>query len=569
MLEGVTVCGGVAIGKVKLRGYELDRSRNRRLAASQAEPEVERFLAAVSRSKAQVERLKASVEEDLGKEEVKILGVHLAYLQDPTFLADVEERIRRHLLPLEDALAAVVRDFDRIFELVENEKLKECALDLRDVALRVLRNLEPVEEGEGDDEADEDPYILVSRKLSITDMQHLDRSKVLGIVAESGGPNSHAAILARSMGIPAITGVQGLRDRLKDGDFVILDAGTGVLYLDPEERLRREYEVRVLEAREAVSFEDEGPDELGDGTPISLMGSCGNLGDVGQAMDAGLEGVGLYRTELLFFVDRTLPGEDMLLHHYKEVRSRAGGLPVTFRLLDLSGDMVLPGYPRRNEPNPALGLKGIRLLLRESTLFRMQLRALLRLASEEPIEIAVPFVTTVQELQRVRTAVREEREILRKSGIDCAGETRIGVVVEVPATAFSIEALLHEADFVIVALDDLQQYLLAADRDNLHVSEYYRTFHPALFRLLDRLHRETRRFGKECRLFGEGAADPLRLPFFLGVGFRSFSVSPVRSPRIRKALRKWTAPAAESLSREVLAAPSSLEVQRLLLRAER
>ncbi len=570
MLEGVPVSTGVAIGRVRIRGYELEQNGPRLLARTETEREVERFRRAVARSKAQVDRLQADLSGELGKEEAKILGVHLAYLEDPTFLADVEDRITKKLMPLETALAAVVRDFDRIFELVENERLKECALDLRDVALRVLRNL-----GDGEDvpqpemPAGEEPYILATHKLSITDMFHLDRERVLGIVAESGGPNSHAAILARSIGIPAVTGIKDLRTKLADGDFVILDATAGTVFLNPDERLRREYESRAVESRRRSPFEDEGPNEMGDGSAVRLLAAGGNLGDVGQALEVGLDGVGLYRTELLFIAGDHLPGEELLAKHYGEVLGRAAGKPVTFRLLDLSGDMRLPGFPRRLEPNPALGLKGVRFLLREPTLFRTQVRALLRAAAGSVLEAAVPFVTTAQDLSRVRSAFVEEAELLRKGKTPCAERIRLGAVVEVPAAAVSLEPIAAEADFLVVAIDDLQQYLLAADRDNLHVAEYFRVFHPALFRMLAELVQSAGAAGRECRLFGEAAADPLRLPFYLGIGFRSFAVSPVRAPRVRKTLREWTSVAAEALAREVLAAPSSLEVQRLLLQAER
>ncbi len=568
-LEGLCVCGGVAIGRVSFMGYEFDaRPKSIRISASEVPGETERFRTAVEACKDQLQRLRANLEKEIGSEEARILGVHLAYLDDPTFRADVEGWIHKERLPLESALMKVVHGFDRIFELVENDKLRESAFDLRDVSLRVLRTLE--KEGRMDPPAlGDESYILVTKKLTITDMFRLENQKVLGILAEEGGPSSHAGILARSMGIPTVTGIPDLREQMEEGDYVILDATAGLIYVNPEDRLRREYEGKALQRTPQPPFQEEGPPELGDGTAIDLLGSCGNLGEVVQSVDAGLDGIGLYRTELLFLLDKTPPGEEMLHRHYAEILAKAEGQRVVFRLLDLSEDLRPLSQEDRVEANPALGLKGIRYLLKNPALFRTQLRALLRLEPGGVLEIVVPFVTAVQDLQRVREMVRCVRGSLRKDGIPCVDEVRVGAVVEIPSTAFALGAVGEEADFLVIALDDLQQYLLAADRDSLEVADYYKIYHPAFFKLLAGLAKEARRLRKKCLLFGEAVTDPLRLPFFVGVGFRSFSVTPVRSPKARKSLRAWTVPAAETLAKQVLRAPDSLSVQKVLLEAER
>lgn len=566
MLEGFTVCAGVAIGPVRLRGYELDRPMPTRLPATRIEEEVRRFRAAVSRSVDQVGQLRAKLSEGLGAAENRILEVHLSYLRDPTFLEDVENRIRSGQLALEDALARAVRDFDRIFELVESEHMKERALDLRDVALRVIRNLE-----RRDDEAavaPDAPYVLATHKLSLTDLFDIDHEHVLGIIAEHGGPDSHAGILARSLGIPTVTGIGELRETFRDGDFVIVDAGTGVVHVDPDERLRREYEVRVSVPRIEAPFEDLGPISLADGVEITVLGACGNLGEVTQCRDAGLDGIGVYRTELLYLVDRHDPGEELLMHHYQQVAERAGeGARTAFRLLDLTHAQK---HAIDEEPNPALGARGIRGLLAEPDTLRLQLRALLRAQSvDTPLDILVPFVSTAQDIQRVQECVRGERAQLMKLGIACAPSVRIGAIIEVPAAAFYVDSIAAEADFLVVALDALQQYLLAADRDNLAVGDWYRGFHPALFHLLKKLAEDAAREETKIMLFGESATDPLRLPFHLGVGYRAFAVSPVRSPGLRQALRQWTLQEASEVAQRVLECRTSLDVQRCLLEAER
>jgi phosphoenolpyruvate-protein kinase (PTS system EI component) len=286
-------------------------------------------------------------------------------------------------------------------------------------------------------------------------------------------------------------------------------------------------------------------------------------------MNAGLDGIGVYRTELLFLVDAAGPGEDLLVHHYREVCQRAQGRPVSFRLLDLTSEQRVAGVRRPLDGNPALGLKGVRLLLAQPELMRLQIRALLRLAPSGSVDALVPFVTSVQEIYRVRETIRGERSALLKAGVECAEHIRIGAIIEVPAAAFHVSTVASEVDFLVVAVDDLQQYLLAADRDNLQVADYYRIFHPSLFRLLYQVQIDATHSGKELTLFGEGAADPLRLPFWIGAGYRSLAVSPVRSPHVRRSLGAWTLAAAQQLAERVLAAETSLEVQRILLEAER
>ena len=567
LLKGVTVSPGVAVGPVRFAGYELDQPTGGRIPSEHVEAEVERFQRAVESSKEQLRALGDKLEEDLGKDELRILAVHVAYLEDPIFLGDVESKIREDQLPVEGALRRVVQDFDRIFELVETKMLKEKAHDLRDVALRVVRNVEE-SAALAEPIVSSEPHILLVRKLGLSDLFGMDHEQVLGIVAEEGGANSHAAILARSMQIPTLTGIPDLRSRLRTGDMVILDARTGVLHRNPPERLQREFEVRMGESGGVTVFDQTGPAELADGKSVHLYGSCGNLGEVEQSRDAGLDGIGLYRTEVLYLAHSNLPSEELLQHHYAEVLARAGEGRVIFRLLDIAPDFRLAGLPHRNEPNPALGLRGLRWLFHYPSVFREQLRALLRQDSGGTVDIALPTVTTIQDIQRVRAAVREERAALLKQGQSVVDEIRIGVIIEVPAVAFHLAGVAVEADFLIVALDGLQQYLLCADRDNLAVADYSRIYHPSLFRLLVQVAKDARLLGKEIMLYGEAASDPLRLPFYVGAGFDKICVSAVRSAQVRHLLSRWRAVDAEALTRRVIKASTSLGLQKILLEAE-
>ena len=565
MLEGVMVCPGMVAGPVRFGGYELERPVGGEIPRGRVEDEIQAFLAAVELSKQQV----AALLESMGEaEETRILAVHMAYLEDPSFLADVQKKIREERLPLLSALVKVVRDFDRVFELVEDERLKGKALDLRDVAIRVIRNLGTIAESapvQNLAKESRDPhYILAAHKLSVSDMLHLDHRWVIGIIAEDGGLDSHPGILARSMGIPTVTGVSDLRERITEGEFVVLDASSGVVHQNPSEDLRRECQDRSSENRDEAAGAPKGPAILADGQAIEVFASCIDHAAVTRAMAFDVAGIGLYRTELPYMLSTTLPTEEASMEHYCQVLVRAKGKRVIFRLLDANMEVLTSGLSRADEANPALGQKGIRFLLEHPLIFRRQLRALLRQQGGIELEIAVPFVTVIEDLTAVREAVREEQKNLSEAGIACVKKVKIGAVIEVPAIALHTRAIAREAEFLIVSIDDLQQYLLAADRDNLAVSAYYQAFHPALFCLLRDLVKESSALSKELILFGEAAGDVSRLPFYVGVGITKISVSPARLAQVHHSLSKIDGEQARLLTEKVLNATTATECKELL-----
>jgi phosphoenolpyruvate-protein kinase (PTS system EI component) len=282
----------------------------------------------------------------------------------------------------------------------------------------------------------------------------------------------------------------------------------------------------------------------------------------------GMEGIGLYRTELLFLVDESAaPTEDRLVQQYAEVVQGAKEALVNFRLLDVSSISRVIPVPTRVERNPAMGMRGVRALLHDGTIMRTQLRAILRAAAgTDNVGVLVPFVTGLSDLQRVKSAILEERLELRKQKVKCAETLRIAPIIEVPAAAFVLHAFLNESDFVVVAIDDLQAHLLAADRDNANVREYYETVHPALFELIARMAKEAKKAGNTLVLFGEGAADPMRVPFFVGIGITNFSVAPVRLNGMLEVLGRFTRAECKQISDQILNAPRALDVQRILVR---
>jgi len=531
VLKGTSVCQGLALGPIHRLDYDLAGVSARRVPRDQVEEELNRFHKALSDSRDQLLELKAHLQDKVPADHARILDTHIVYLKDSVFLSDVENLILAEQMSLESAIAKVISDFDRIFRLVESDLLRERAVDLRDVGIRVLRNLE---RAAGDVEELVLPvnYVLVARELSIVDMFNLDGEHVQGILTEAGSLTSHAAILARSMRIPTLTGVEDLLDKVEEGDFVILDATEGVVRVKPDPILRAQYK-EAQEEQHPESLRNERPDwaqwpaRLASGEVLELAAACGNLPDVERAITLGMEGIGLYRTELLYLVGRKAPSLDSLVSHYDCVLEQAHGQPVTFRLLDIDSSLEVDYLHEEREPNPGLGRMGVRLLLARDAVLRTQLQALLRTKTDSKLRIAVPKIVDCGELRRVKEILFEERFALKKTGVRFHEKIEVGAVIETPASALGVRDLIDEVDFLSISLDSLQQYLLAADRDNKDIAPFFERVHPFVVRVIRDIVAACTERERPLDAFGFTAVSAETLPFLIGAGLRRFSIAPV------------------------------------------
>lgn len=532
-LRGDTVAPGLVLGVVHRKDYDLQRERSQRVPLDSVDLELNRFQKALEESKRQLLDLKSRLVGKVDADDARILDTHLTYLKDSVFIADIENLILNEQMRLEAGITKVINDFDRIFRLVQNETLRQSAVDLRDVGIRVLRNLES-EKDRNRGEVSPQEYILVARELSIVDMFNLSNERVMGIATEGGGLTSHAAIFARSMRIPTITNVAGLLDAANEGDFVILDASEGVLRIRPDEVVRQQYlqsDCGEEQDTERIQLPDwaQAVPKTSDGQRVILRSSCGNLPEVEQGSELGLPGVGLYRTELLFLVDREPPSREKLVNHYAGVIEKAGAEPVTFRLLNVDSSLTVPYLHPEAESNPHLGRVGIRILLAKEAILRRQLRAILLAGARAkgPVRIAVPFATDVSELRRVKEILFEERLELRKGGESFREKIELGTVVETAAACMGVADLARESDFMTVNLDSLVQYLLAADRENGSLSFYFEQgLHPFVLRALQQICDACTEQERPLSVFGVLAADPLNTAMLLGIGLREFCLPP-------------------------------------------
>jgi len=566
VVRGECVSPGVAVGQVWLRGFESEGA-GPRIAADEVEAELARLTLALDLSRSQMQEIKQKQSETLGEAELRIFDAHLAYLADDTFVAEIEAQVANERLSCREAVQGVFAKYDRIYALVESDLLRRRAGDLRDVATRLLRNLTDGEVRGAD--VPKGPYILAARKLTTADMFNLDNERVEGIVAEEGGMSSHAAILARGMGIPTLTGIRDLTKKLRDGDLVVLRATDGELVAGPSDTALAEATSEAQRWRESQSGTEARPEEAShqtrDGVDVRVLGSCGSPGEAELVQGFGMAGIGVYRTELQFLSSERRPSEDELVASYRQVVDGQRGAPVSFRLLDVAA-ATLDGAPSQVERNPAMGRRGVRGLLANQDLLRMQLRAVLRAAHDaEGVAVLVPFVTSVADMQRVKAAIVEERVALMKAKVASAASLAVAPIIEVPAAAMALGALLNESDFAVVAVDDLQANLLSADRDNASVRDYYEMVHPAVFETLGRMAKEAGRKSKPIVLFGESAADPERVPFYIGVGYRSFSVAPVRLRSMLRVLARYTTDECRRIAARMLEAPRTLDVQKVLV----
>ncbi|GDY02918.1 phosphoenolpyruvate-protein phosphotransferase [Planctomycetota bacterium] len=571
--RGETVAPGIAVGPVHLRGFD-DEIAQQRVAADQVEEELNRLRGALQRSRAQIEEIKQKQQGSLGEAELRIFDAHIAYLSDPMLVAEIEQQVLQERFAVREAIRMVVAKYDRIFQLVESDLLRRRASDLRDVATRLMRNL--AEDGRVPIvSAPTGRYILAASKLTTADMFNIENERVDGIVAEEGGLSSHAAILARSMGIPTLTGIRDLPRILRQGGVVVLDAGAGELHVELTEAALTHYAEKAQKwklASAVVPEQQSQQHETRDGIAVKLLGSCGSPGESELSRSFGLQGIGVFRTELPFLAQvgdgAQRPTEAELVGQYQQVLASMAGKPVNFRLLDVAAATLDQGQ-RNPERNPAMGARGVRGLFLHQDVLRLQLRAILRAAAgHEHVAVLVPFVTSAQDLLRVKSIVMEERVALRKARVLTTEQLLVAPIIEVPAAALVLSSLLVDADFAVVALDDLQAHLLAADRDNSSVREYHELLHPALFDLLARMARDAEKRERELVLFGESAADPTRMPFYLGTGYRAFSIAPVRLRGLLKVMQRYSIEECRRIAVRVLEAPRPIDLQKVLVSIE-
>ena len=553
---------GIAIGPVRI----TDRSRvavvETEIAPAEIPAEVERFKNALAAAQEELRAVKKGLEAKRGTEHLYVLDTHLLILQDSMLSCETVGFIETERINAEAALQRTLQKFKAFFAGIGDEYLRERSVDVETVIERVLRCMvgkcfEPVNNVEG-------RSIIVAHDLSPADVLQIDKSKVIGFVTDLGGKTSHSAILARALEIPAVVGLERVTAEIGEGDVLVIDGLTGVVVINPDQEtfrdyLRRKQHYEYLE-QELLKLRDL-PAETTDGHRMLLKGNVEFPEEIPSLKRHGGEGIGLYRTEMLFFNRQELPGEDEQFAAYAAVVKEMAPHPVTIRTLDVGGDKFVPELNLADELNPALGLRAIRLSLRQPETFKPQLRAILRASVFGKVRIFFPMVSGVAEIRAVKSLLEEAKQELRAEGIPFDEGLEQGIMIEIPSAVVVADLLAREVDFFSVGTNDLIQYSLAIDRTNEHLTHLYEPLHPAILRSLKMVVDAAHAAGIDACMCGEMAGEPEYLPILLGLGFDELSMNAISLLRVKKILRRCSRTEAEKLVARALSFPTAQEVE--------
>lgn len=562
VLQGVAASPGIAIGRARLTDRVRVAVSEQAVAEDAIDAEVERFITAIDGVRDDLQSLKLQLETEKGAEHLYVLDTHLMILDDAMLTDETLACVRGERINAEGALKRTLLKIRKFFSAIDDEYLRERYSDVEIVGERILRRMAGVSQEALNDFAGK--AIIISHDLSPADVLQIDKNRIIGFATDLGGKTSHASILARALEIPAVVGLESATACLATGDHLIIDGSSGRVIVNPDDATFREYlgrkqfyeycdrELAKLQALPAVTL---------DGHQMRLKGNLEFLEEVPSLLAHGGEGVGLYRTEMLFMNRAVLPTEEEQFAAYLGMLREIAPRPLSIRTLDVGGDKFVPDLNLDDELNPALGLRAIRLSLRNPETLRPQLRAILRTSAFGDVRVFFPMISSVSEIRAVKKIMKELQEELRAEGTAFNEAIRIGIMIEVPSAVLVADTLAAEVDFFSVGTNDLIQYTLAIDRTNEHLSPLYEPLNPAILRSLQMVVAAAHAAGIDACICGEMAGDPLYLPILLGLGFDELSMSPPSIPRVKRILRRCTLDGARSLTTKLLSLATAAEVE--------
>ena len=561
-LQGTSASRGIAIGAVYHLGNPLDLASLDYVPGESAESEERDLMNAVVEARRELDGVREDLGDRFGPDFPAILNAQVQILEDKGLLAKLRKEVRETASAFE-ALRNVLAGYRETFSRIEDPYFRDRILDVEDVGRRVMEQLmgerehvQPLSRG----------AIVVTDNILPSHFARLEIEKVGAIVSEHGGPTSHGAIFARTLEIPAVTGVPGILQATRVGETAIVDGAEGLVHLAPEERLVEEYRRARQRYEIAIDHLDalrDRPAETADGRRIALTANCGLVSDLRLVNRHGAEGVGLFRTEMLALVHRGFPEEEEQEQLYKRVAADLAPRPLTIRTLDLGGDKEIANLRTKHEENPQLGKRSIRLSLANPSAFRAQLRAILRASAQGNVRMLLPMISSLNELLEAREIIEETKEQLRVEHTPFDSNIPVGVMIEVPSAALIADALAKNADFFSIGTNDLTQYTLAVDRGNEDLAHLYDPLHPSVLALIDRSTRAARRAGIPVSLCGEMASNPLAIPILLGIGIGELSGTPSAVPIVKEIVHALSLVETEAQARRACAAATSRDVHRI------
>ena len=565
-LTGIGASEGVAIGKVLLFTEEEMIIPEVKDENSTIEAELTKLEDGLKKSKTQLIAIREKVKEKMGEDKAAIFDGHIMLLEDEDLIMEVEDKIKGEGLPAAKALHDGINEYCEMISKLDDPYLRERAADLQDIGKRWLKNLLGIRIK---DLSDLEPdTVVVTYDLTPSDTAQLDLENCVGFLTEVGGKTAHSAIMARSLELPAVVGIKGVLNEVKEGETVIMDGEEGELFLDPSPELIAEYvakkeklaaekeELKKLISEEAVTT---------DGRKVDIWGNIGSPNDVDAVIASGATGIGLYRTEFLFMNSDHFPTEEEQYEAYKVVVQKMQGKPVTIRTMDIGGDKELPYLDLPKEMNPFLGYRAIRISLENKDMFKTQLKAILRASHYGQIKIMYPMISSVNEIRKANEILEECKNELDEIGQLFDRNIKVGIMVETPSTAIIAYKFAKEVDFFSIGTNDLTQYFLAVDRGNEMVSALYNSFNPAVLEAIQKVIDAAHNAGISVSMCGEFAGDKKATKLLLGMGLDSFSMSASSTLQVKKIIRSSSYSEAQKYRDIILQQDTPAEVLEKLL----
>ncbi|MCX5633190.1 MAG: phosphoenolpyruvate--protein phosphotransferase [Phycisphaerae bacterium] len=558
--KGIAVSPGIAIAKPLIIDSEDYRIPRRSILASAKVAEVKKVRDAFRKAAEELERIDS--DDKIAENEIKdIFAVHLRFLKDKSLLKKVTDLICDELLTAEYAVSTTLRDIANHFASMPDRYISERATDIYDIEKRLLRHL--LGRKREDVEHINHEVVVVAHELGPTQTAGFDKKFIKGFATDAGGRTSHTAIVARSLGIPAVVGLKDVTENIDSTATVIIDGNRGMVVISPDEPTLKQYQQLAVEferlERELDTIRDLDA-VTRDGVAVELLGNIEFPHEAEIVLDKGGHGIGLYRTEFLYLYSETEPNEDDHYKAYCEVIRTLGDKPVVIRTMDLGADKFTQSRRFTREPNPFLGLRSIRFCLQNLVMFKTQLRAILRAAVHGNVRVMFPLITSLHELRQAKMIVRDVMEDLEEDSIEYRADVPVGIMIETPSAALTASILAGECDFFSIGTNDLIQYTLAVDRGNERVSTLYSGADPAVISLLRSVIHDANKARIGTTICGEMASEPEFIMLLLGLGYRTFSLAPPMIPEIKKVIRSVAIESCNNLARKVLLMNSEREV---------
>jgi len=561
-MKGLGVSEGIAFAKILV--LNEDNIQIKKEVVDDVEKEFERLQEARRAAISQLEELVISTKENIGQKEAEIFEAHILMLESEDFFNEIKDYMAEHSVNCEWALDIVTKKWIEYFSNMDNEYLKERAVDLSDISKRLLyllsgKSLEIFPEIT-------QKVILAAKDLTPSQAANIKKDKIAGIIMESGGKTSHTVIIANTLGIPCITGVENLLETVRNGQYAIVNGSSGEIILSPtEEEIERvTSEIRRIEkeTQELLKYRDL-PAKTKDGYEIKLFANISLQTDVDLAIENGAEGVGLFRTEFIYMNGRTVPSEETQFEIYSYAAKKLKEKPLVIRTLDVGGDKKINYLGIPEEENPFLGYRAIRYSLNNIDIFKSQLSAILRASAYGNIEIMFPMIATLGEFRKVKKILEEVKNELGSRNIFFK-DVKTGIMVEIPSAALMAEKFAKEVDFFSIGTNDLTQYLFAADRTNQKVAYLNSYYHPVLLKVIKHVVEQAHKYGKKVGICGQAGQEPSLMPVWLAMGIDEVSISPAAIPKIRKIVLNLTGTGLDKHLEKVLSFDEAVEVEEYL-----